>query len=277
MNFSLEEVHVAAAARIAKAARDAGVARLIHVSDNLASPTSESLYARTKAAGEAEVKSIFPEATIVRPCDLFGNEDRFLNRYGVMVRRWPKYVGMLATAPPGRLVQPLWVSDYASAITRLVEDDSTAGKTYHLGGAHQFTMQQIYDLVNYETVSATRVTTLPTPLLQRVLRVLQYSRKNIFSPEDDLLHATDNIVPLHATNTMSSLGIEMSTLQKRAVETLVRTGVCSLFVLIVLLCSASTAVPPSSTWWTGRRRPIVQLTKSLFLEISLERTGCVIK
>lgn len=36
-NFSLEEVHVNAAARIAKAARDAGVSRLIHVSDNVAS------------------------------------------------------------------------------------------------------------------------------------------------------------------------------------------------------------------------------------------------
>lgn len=37
VNFSLEEVNIDAAARIAKAARDAGVVRLIHVSDNVAS------------------------------------------------------------------------------------------------------------------------------------------------------------------------------------------------------------------------------------------------
>ena len=91
-NFSLEEAHIDAAARIAQASREAGVVRLVHVSDNLASEESSSRYARAKAAGETAVREAFPEATIVRPTDIYGAEDRFLNRFGIMVRLHVSFV-----------------------------------------------------------------------------------------------------------------------------------------------------------------------------------------
>lgn len=82
---------------------------------------SESRYARSKAEGEQVVRNAFPEATIIRPCDLFGAEDRFLNRFGyvqsspcccltiyvshsLMVRKWPRSLGILATGPDTRCV-----------------------------------------------------------------------------------------------------------------------------------------------------------------------------
>jgi NADH dehydrogenase (ubiquinone) 1 alpha subcomplex subunit 9 len=40
---------------------------------------SKSTWARTKAQGEVEVKREFPDATIVRPGKMFGDEDRLLN------------------------------------------------------------------------------------------------------------------------------------------------------------------------------------------------------
>merc|ERR1719482_1886020 len=51
----------------------------MHVSAMAADAASPSEWARTKAAGEAAVLEEFPEATIVRPCTLFGWEDRLLN------------------------------------------------------------------------------------------------------------------------------------------------------------------------------------------------------
>lgn len=222
-NFTLEEVHVKAAARIAKAARDAGVVRLIHVSDNQASAESASRYAQTKAAGEEAVREAFPDATIVRPCDLYGPEDRFLNRYGIMVRKWPRLAGLLACGPDSRQVQPMWVSDFATALMNIVENDATAGKTFHLGGPRPYTMAQVYELVNRETISETHVRHLPDALLQRLLGYLQYSRKNLFSPEDHILHATDNVVPANAEHTAASLGMnDLATMEKKAIETLVR-------------------------------------------------------
>jgi NADH dehydrogenase (ubiquinone) 1 alpha subcomplex subunit 9 len=40
---------------------------------------SKSTWARTKAQGELEVRREFPDATIVRPGKMFGDEDRLLN------------------------------------------------------------------------------------------------------------------------------------------------------------------------------------------------------
>lgn len=120
----------------------------------------------------------------------------------------------------------------------IVEDDRTAGKTFHLGGPRVYSMQQIFDLVNHETISESHVTRLPPPVLSRVLKVLQYSRKNLFSPEDDILHSTDNVVPADAVNTIASLNVNPSTLEKRAIETLVRCS-CYDFSTYISLQSLS--------------------------------------
>ena len=82
---------------IAEACRDAGVERLIHVSALGADINSKSHFLRAKvnstrhqlflahtcfqAEGEKEVLDAFPDATIIRPADIFGPEDRFLNRF----------------------------------------------------------------------------------------------------------------------------------------------------------------------------------------------------
>lgn len=66
--------------RIAKACRETGVNRLIHVSALGASHDSPSAFLRSKAEGEEAVKAEFPDVTIVRPSSIFGAEDRFLSR-----------------------------------------------------------------------------------------------------------------------------------------------------------------------------------------------------
>ena len=43
-----------------------------------------SLYARTKAAGEAAVRAALPGAVVLRPSLVFGAEDKFFNRFGAM-------------------------------------------------------------------------------------------------------------------------------------------------------------------------------------------------
>ena len=52
-NFTLEEANVEGVRAIAKAAKEAGVERFIHVSSLSADPNSKSEFARSKAAGEA--------------------------------------------------------------------------------------------------------------------------------------------------------------------------------------------------------------------------------
>ena len=56
----------------------AGVTNFIHVSALAADAFSLSEWARTTSDGEAAVRAEAPGATIVRPADVFGPEDRFL-------------------------------------------------------------------------------------------------------------------------------------------------------------------------------------------------------
>jgi NADH dehydrogenase (ubiquinone) 1 alpha subcomplex subunit 9 len=77
-NFTFDDVHVKGAERIARVTASVGVPRLVHVSHLNASPTSTSLFYRSKAAGENAVRDVFPAATIVRPGPMFGHEDKFL-------------------------------------------------------------------------------------------------------------------------------------------------------------------------------------------------------
>lgn len=83
--FKFDDVHVAGAARIAKIAKRLGVERLIHFSTLNASPDRKpiilkkpSKYYSSKYYGEEAVRNEFPNATIFRPADIYGQEDRFL-------------------------------------------------------------------------------------------------------------------------------------------------------------------------------------------------------
>ena len=78
---SFAAVHAFGARAVARAAADADVASLVHVSALGADADSDSAYARSKAEGEAAVLDAFAGARIVRPSIVFGPEDDFFNRF----------------------------------------------------------------------------------------------------------------------------------------------------------------------------------------------------
>ena len=86
---TFEAVHHQGARTVAEAAAKAGVVRLVQISAIGADPASPSLYARTKAAGEAAVRGAFPAATLLRPSLVFGPEDGFFNRFAGLARVMP--------------------------------------------------------------------------------------------------------------------------------------------------------------------------------------------
>ncbi|UPK40279.1 NAD(P)H-binding protein [Bradyrhizobium sp. 186] len=75
---TFHSVHVKAAARIARVARQAGVKRFVHVSGIGADTLSPSPYIRTRGEGEAAVQAAFSGAIVVRPAVIFARDDAFL-------------------------------------------------------------------------------------------------------------------------------------------------------------------------------------------------------
>jgi uncharacterized protein YbjT (DUF2867 family) len=75
---TFHSVHVEAAGNIARAARQAGIRRYVHISGIGANTASPSAYIRSRVEGEAAVQTAFPDAVIVRPAVMFAADDGFL-------------------------------------------------------------------------------------------------------------------------------------------------------------------------------------------------------
>ena len=131
VNYDQDEVNVEIPNRLARSAKECGVRQFIHVSALAASKDSPSDWARTKALGEEEVRRSFPGATIVRPADVFGDEDRFLNTYASMARALPRF---LLNNDGTSLKQPVWCNDVANAIHAMVQNPDAIDQTYELAG-----------------------------------------------------------------------------------------------------------------------------------------------
>lgn len=196
-NYSFEAVNVDIPARIAEIALEEGVTNLIHMSALASHKRSASEWCRTKAIGEAEVRSIAPGATLVRPADIFGAEDRFLNLFA----RLQQLLHRVPVVQDGaRRVQPVYVEDVAEALFRIaITDDPEVhlAQTYDLAGPEEYTYLEVIEYV-LETIRAIEPTvanlplgvaelaaeavgTLPNPIIGRD-RVLRFSEDNVLDP-----------------------------------------------------------------------------------------------
>lgn len=127
----LDALQASGAGHAARAAKQAGVTAFTYVSAIGADAHSEIAYARTKAEGEQAVLAAFPEATILRPSVLFGEDDNFINRFAGLIARMPV---MPVFAPQAKL-QPLHVDDAARAVGAALADPANhGGKTYEIAG-----------------------------------------------------------------------------------------------------------------------------------------------
>ncbi len=116
------------AERVARAAAAEGVDRLVHISALGIEKDEDSLYAKSKRAGEAAILAHVPGATILRPSVIFGPEDGFFNRFGSMSRLGP----VMPLVGGKTQFQPVYVEDVAAAAVKGVEGE--AAGIYELGG-----------------------------------------------------------------------------------------------------------------------------------------------
>jgi uncharacterized protein YbjT (DUF2867 family) len=143
-----QTLHVMGARTIAEQARAAGVTRLVQVSALGADLDSSSRYLRTKAEGEAAVRSAFPGAVVIRPSVVFGAEDKFFNKFGQMAALFPALplIGGGETK-----FQPVYVGDVAAVVAKAVSSPAAEGLTYELGGPAVYSFKALMELILRET------------------------------------------------------------------------------------------------------------------------------
>ena len=135
---NFEAVQVEGAERIARLAAEQGVARLVHISAIGADEDSESVYQQTKARGEGAILSAFPDAVILRPSVIFGQEDGFFNRFASMTRLGP----ILSIVGGDTKFQPVYVDNVAEAAEKAVLGAAEPG-IYELGGPDVETFREL--------------------------------------------------------------------------------------------------------------------------------------
>lgn len=203
---TFQRMHVEAAATVASAAKAAGASRLVHMSAIGADAESPAEYGRTKAAGERAVREAFPEASIVRPSVVFGQEDDLLNRFAGMARVTP----VLPVFPTE--FQPVWVGDVAEAIARVLQDPATAGKTYELGGPRVVSFRELMELILREIGRERLLLPLSLALAEIQAWFLEKLPVPPLTRDQVKLLGTANVVGASAL-TFRDLGIEPTALE----------------------------------------------------------------
>jgi NADH dehydrogenase len=153
-----QAIHVEAAGQLARAAAEAGLHRLVHISGIGSDAGSTSAYLRARGEGEDAAGAAFPGAAILRPSVMFGPDDTFLTTLVSLVRRMP--IVPLFGDGSTRL-QPVHVEDVAAAVAIVLTASDPPAPTCELGGPELLSYRALLERVMDHV--GRRRTLLPVP------------------------------------------------------------------------------------------------------------------
>lgn len=198
--------HVELVEGVIEACRAAGVCRLVQVSA-LNAGQGKSHYLRSKGEAEARIRAAADlDSTILQPSVIFGSGDAFFNRFASLMRAVP----VLPLACPDARLQPVWVGDVAAAISAVLADPGTAGRTLVLVGPRDYSLRELVEFVACLGDIRCRVVGLPDALARLQARIMDFVPGKPFSTDNYRSLQTDNV---SERNDLPALGI-----QPRAVE-----------------------------------------------------------
>ncbi len=204
-------VQAGGARAIAKACKDAGIINVVHISAIGADANSHSVYARSKAEGEAAVREALPDAVILRPSVIFGPEDDFFNRFGTMARFFP----FLPIVGAKTKFQPVYVGDVARAVALALAGKATKGATYELGGPEVKTFESLVEYVLAVAERDRRIVKLSFGMGKLVAAISQFMTSLSLGLYPKLLRMTGDQVELLKSDNVVS---EQAMAQGRTLE-----------------------------------------------------------
>lgn len=175
---TFEAIHGELPRRLAAICKELGIRRFIHMSALHASSAAPSIYLRSKAMGEAAIKSSRLNWTILRPSVIFGQGDSFLNLFAKLARLAP----VIPLAAADARFQPIWVEDVAKVIAASLDNPQTWRQCYELCGPRIYTLRELVEFAAKTVKAQPRIINLgqhlsylqawmmeflPAPLLSR--------------------------------------------------------------------------------------------------------------
>ncbi|HUB96356.1 MAG TPA: NAD-dependent epimerase/dehydratase family protein, partial [Stellaceae bacterium] len=164
---------------------------------------------RSKAAGEAALRAVRPDAIILRPSIVFGPEDDFFNRFAGYARVLPilPLIGGGTTR-----FQPVYVRDVASAAVAALILPEAQGRIYELAGPRVLTFKELMELILEVTRRSPPLINVPVSLAAVKAWFLEFLPKPPLTRDQLRMMERDN-VPASGMPGLAALGIEPNSLE----------------------------------------------------------------
>ncbi len=158
------------------AAKAAGVRRFINMSQNGADSRLPYRFLASKGRAQDYVAASGLDWTALRPSVIWGPQDEFANVQARLIKLTPLIFPIVGDG--GARFQPVWVGDVVAAVARCLDDASTIGGEYALGGPEVLTYAQIVRRV-LDALGARRLTiNVPVSLLRPVVKLMEIALPN---------------------------------------------------------------------------------------------------
>jgi len=200
---------------IARACQMKGVQRFVHVSHINADTASHIPIFKHKALGEEAVREEFPNSVIIRPADIFGDQDNFTTKMVSLVKstNWPIYSNSTFLLEGSEYVecQPVWVVDVARAVVRAAMREYAFGETYQLAGPDRYKFIEVMRFIEAITQLRPSHIRVYSPF-EIKMRFDRPGGEQYLSWVD--LHLRESVVPKAGVKSWEDLEIERTILTK---------------------------------------------------------------
>jgi NADH dehydrogenase len=165
------DTHSRGAQVLVETAREAGVRRIIYVSQLGADRASAYPLLQANALVEEAILNSGLDYTILRSSVLYGDGDSFTSGLAQIIAASPLFFFL-----PGdgkTTLQPLWVEDLATCVLWSLDIQETIGNVYSVGGPEYFTLEEAVQIIMREAAMLRILVKTRPPYLRFGARILQ--------------------------------------------------------------------------------------------------------
>ncbi|MEP9410254.1 MAG: NAD(P)H-binding protein [Candidatus Brocadia sp.] len=172
-----------------KAAEEAGIRRIVHISITNASEESPFPYFRGKGILEKVIEQSGLSYAIIRPTVLFGHEDILINNIAWMLRRFPLFVIM---GSGDYKVQPVFVEDVAEIAVKAGQLE--ANMIMDAVGPEIYTFDEMVRLIAGKIHSKAKIFHLRPELALFFSRLVGYVVNDVVLTRDEVYGLMSNLL-----------------------------------------------------------------------------------
>lgn len=166
-----EQINYQGTVNLVEAAKAAGVRRFIFISQLGADSKLPYRFLASKGKAQEYVAASGLDWTAFQPSVIWGPEDEFANSFARLIPLTPLIFPIVGDETSR--FQPVWVGDVAASVIKAIDDPTTVGKAFQLGGPEVLTLEEIERRTLQALGSRRWLIRFPMPLLKVFVALME--------------------------------------------------------------------------------------------------------